>query len=154
MLKKRTWDFSLEQAALKRLPEMVCIHTLILITYSLSGLKALPQSCASGYGVTLRSLGEEGRCICAQCLQPNCCMPVCFCVCIVGSPGAFHITGRNMSGDRARKMGQVQQLVDPLDVFCVCHFLIDVLQKRPSSAFLLSSLLCFTPPGKGGRGLN
>ena len=33
----------------QRLLKMVYTHTLILISHSLNGLKALPQSCATGY---------------------------------------------------------------------------------------------------------
>lgn len=50
----------------------------------------------------------------------------------MGLPEAFDmmLTGRNIRVDKAKKMGQVHQLVDPLGVFCVCHFYIAVLHKK------------------------
>ena len=47
---------SLSARATQRPPQTVCIHTPILISYSLNVLKALSQSCAGGYWVPLECI--------------------------------------------------------------------------------------------------
>lgn len=53
------------------------------------------------------------------------------------------LTGGNIGADKAMKMGVVHQLVDPLGMFYVWHFLIAALHKEDSAVFLLeSSAVC------------
>lgn len=74
-------------------------------------------------------------------LTHNICNPhvICVCVCAVqlGLPGAFDmmLTGRNIKADKAKKMGLVHQLVDPLGMFYVGHFGI-------AASFFVPAVIC------------
>ncbi len=47
------------------------------------------------------------------------------------------LTDGNIRADKAKKMGLVHQLVDPLGMFYVWHFFFAVLHKKDNTVFLL-----------------
>ncbi len=57
----------------------------------------------------------------------------------MGLPEALDmmLTDGNIRADKAKKMGLVHQLVDPLGMFYVWHFFFAVLHKKDNTVFLL-----------------
>lgn len=81
-------------------------------------MKALPESCASGYSVTLGYIKVKSLTLGYIYLQY-------LRLCVeVGLPEALDmmLTGRNIRPHEAKEMGPVYQLVDPLGMFYVWHF--------------------------------